>query len=44
MKVGGADESSSSSNLLLVTGSEVALVDGKNAELLWKFNTSSVLR
>ncbi|XP_078478466.1 protein FAM234A-like [Lampetra planeri] len=41
VKVGGADESSS--NLLLVTGSEVALVDGKNAELLWTFNSSSVL-
>ncbi len=31
-------------NLLLVTGKEVALVDGKNMQLLWRFNTSSVLR
>ncbi|XP_040885269.1 protein FAM234A [Toxotes jaculatrix] len=37
------DEADVSSNLLLVTGKEVALVDGKNLQLLWKFNTSSVL-
>lgn len=41
VKAGRADESS---NLLLVSGSEVALIDGKNLQLLWRFNTSSVLR
>ncbi|KAL3051269.1 hypothetical protein OYC64_001521 [Pagothenia borchgrevinki] len=30
-------------NLLLVTGNEVALVDGKHPKTLWRFNTSSVL-
>ncbi|XP_056285502.1 protein FAM234A [Pseudoliparis swirei] len=30
-------------NLLLVTGSEVALVDGKRLQLLWRFNSSSIL-
>ncbi|XP_068438665.1 protein FAM234A isoform X2 [Clinocottus analis] len=30
-------------NLLLVTGNEVALVDGKRLQLLWRFNTSSIL-
>ncbi|XP_030019014.1 protein FAM234A [Sphaeramia orbicularis] len=30
-------------NLLLVTGKEVALVDGQTLQLLWKYNTSSVL-
>lgn len=30
-------------NLLLVTGKEVALVDGNNLQLLWRMNTSSVL-
>ncbi|XP_034415036.1 protein FAM234A [Cyclopterus lumpus] len=29
-------------NLLLVTGNEVALVDGKRLQLLWRFNTSSI--
>ncbi|XP_023255914.1 protein FAM234A [Seriola lalandi dorsalis] len=37
------DETQDPSNLLLVTGKEVALVDGKNLHLLWRFNTSSVL-
>ncbi|XP_067432979.1 protein FAM234A [Thunnus thynnus] len=40
LKIGETDDHS---NLLLVTGNEVALVDGKNLELLWSFNTSSVL-
>lgn len=31
-------------NLLLVTGKEVALVDGNSLQLLWRMNTSSVLR
>ncbi|XP_067343992.1 protein FAM234A [Channa argus] len=31
------------SNLLLVTEKDVALIDGKHRQLLWKFNTSSVL-
>ncbi|XP_036936880.1 protein FAM234A [Acanthopagrus latus] len=30
-------------NLLLVTGKEVALVDGNSLQLLWRMNTSSVL-
>ncbi|TNN39535.1 Protein FAM234A [Liparis tanakae] len=30
-------------NLLLVTGGEVALVDGKRLQLLWRFNSSSIL-
>ncbi|XP_071318388.1 protein FAM234A [Trachinotus anak] len=37
------DETQDSSNLLIVSGKEVALVDGKNLQLLWRFNTSSVL-
>ncbi|XP_059180612.1 protein FAM234A [Centropristis striata] len=32
-----------SPNLLLVTGKEVALIDGKHLKLLWIFNTSSIL-
>ncbi|XP_044035611.1 protein FAM234A isoform X1 [Siniperca chuatsi] len=36
-------ETDDSPNLLLVTGKEVASVDGKNLQLLWRFNTSSVL-
>ncbi|AWP17498.1 Protein ITFG3 [Scophthalmus maximus] len=32
-----------SSNLLLVSWKEVALVDGKSLHLLWRYNTSSVL-
>nr|XP_057917387.1 protein FAM234A isoform X2 [Doryrhamphus excisus] len=35
---------SDSSNLLAVTGSEVALIDGKTLQLLWLFNTTSVVR
>lgn len=31
-------------NLLLETGTEVALVDGQTLQILWKYNTSSVLR
>lgn len=38
------DETDDSSNLLVVAGKEVALLDGKHLELLWRFNTSSVLR
>ncbi|XP_031699586.1 protein FAM234A [Anarrhichthys ocellatus] len=30
-------------DLLLVTGNEVAVVDGKHLQLLWRFNTSSIL-
>lgn len=30
-------------DLLLVTGREVAVVSGKNLQLLWRFNTTSVL-
>ncbi|KAI3365630.1 hypothetical protein L3Q82_010700, partial [Scortum barcoo] len=30
-------------NLLIVTGKEVALVNGKSLQLLWRFNISSVL-
>ncbi|XP_039990684.1 protein FAM234A isoform X2 [Xiphias gladius] len=37
------EEKEDPSNLLLVTGKEVALVNGKNLQLLWRFNTSSVL-
>lgn len=37
------DETDDSSNLLVVAGKEVALVDGKELKLLWRFNTSSVL-
>ncbi|XP_070847275.1 protein FAM234A [Chaetodon trifascialis] len=36
-------ETDDTPNLLLVTGREVAEVDGKNLQLLWRFNTSSVL-
>lgn len=36
-------ETDDTPNLLLVTGTEVALVDGKHLQLLWRFNTSSVL-
>ncbi|XP_035527502.1 protein FAM234A [Morone saxatilis] len=39
-----AGETDDSPNLLLVTGKEVALVNGKNLQLLWRFNSSSVLR
>ncbi|KAK2820212.1 hypothetical protein Q5P01_023171 [Channa striata] len=31
------------SNLLLVSGNEVALIGGKDLQLLWRFNTTSVL-
>lgn len=31
-------------NLLLVTEEEVVLIDGKNLQLLWRFNTTSVVR
>lgn len=31
-------------NLLLVAEKEVVLIDGKNLQLLWRFNTTSVLR
>lgn len=41
LRVGETDDPP---NLLLVTGKEVALVDGKKLQLLWRFNTSSVLR
>ncbi|XP_019939001.1 protein FAM234A [Paralichthys olivaceus] len=37
------EERDDPANLLLVTSTEVALVDGKNLQLLWIFNTSSVL-
>lgn len=37
------EERDGQANLLLVTGTEVALVDGRNLQLLWSFNTSSVL-
>uniref|UniRef100_A0A3Q1IMF1 FAM234A/B beta-propeller domain-containing protein n=1 Tax=Anabas testudineus TaxID=64144 RepID=A0A3Q1IMF1_ANATE len=37
------EEADDQSNLLLVTEKEVALIDGKNLKLLWRFNTSSVL-
>ncbi|XP_029383144.1 protein FAM234A [Echeneis naucrates] len=37
------DEAEDPSNLLVVTGKEVALVNGKNLKLLWTFNTSSVI-
>ncbi|CAK6964116.1 protein FAM234A [Scomber scombrus] len=40
LKIGETDKSP---NLLLVTGNEVALVDGKKLQPLWSFNTSSVL-
>ncbi|XP_041818713.1 protein FAM234A [Chelmon rostratus] len=36
-------ETDDTPNLLLVTGKEVVLVDGKDLHLLWTFNTSSVL-
>ncbi|XP_010734574.3 protein FAM234A [Larimichthys crocea] len=36
-------ETGDSPNLLLVTGKEVALVDGRKLQLQWKFNTSSVI-
>ncbi|KAM7381854.1 hypothetical protein PAMA_012623 [Pampus argenteus] len=36
-------EKTDASNLLLVTGDKVALVDGNNLQLLWSFNTTSVL-
>ncbi|XP_054454876.1 LOW QUALITY PROTEIN: protein FAM234A [Anoplopoma fimbria] len=36
-------ETSGTPNLLLVTGNELALVDGKHLQLLWRFNTSSIL-
>lgn len=38
-----AGETGDPPNLLLVTGKEVALVDGKNLQLLWRFNTSTVI-
>ncbi|XP_069547546.1 protein FAM234A [Brachyistius frenatus] len=37
------EEADESSNLLVVTETQVALVDGKKMQLLWRFNTSSVL-
>lgn len=40
LRTGETDETP---NLLIVTGKEVALIDGKNLQLLWRFNTSSVL-
>lgn len=40
LKIG---ETADPSNLLLVTGNKVALLDGKKLQLLWSFNTSSVL-
>ncbi|XP_053197156.1 protein FAM234A [Scomber japonicus] len=36
-------ETEKSPNLLLVTGNEVALLDGKKLQQLWSFNASSVL-
>ncbi|XP_019736536.1 protein FAM234A [Hippocampus comes] len=33
-----------SSNLMLVTGNEVLLIDGKTLQPLWNFNTTSVFR
>ncbi|XP_073345640.1 protein FAM234A [Pagrus major] len=42
-KVLRAGETDEPPNLLLVMAKEVALVDGKNLQLLWRFNTSSVL-
>lgn len=41
LRVGQRDESP---NLLLVAGKEVALVNGKSLQPLWRFNTSSVIR
>lgn len=41
LRVGPRDESP---NLLLVAGKEVALVNGKSLQPLWRFNTSSVIR
>nr|XP_046233111.1 protein FAM234A [Scatophagus argus]XP_046233112.1 protein FAM234A [Scatophagus argus]XP_046233113.1 protein FAM234A [Scatophagus argus] len=38
-----AGETDDLPNLLLVTGKEVALISGKNLQLLWRFNISSVL-
>lgn len=43
-KVVRTEETNDQSSLLLVTEKEVALLDGKNLMLLWRFNTSSVLR
>ncbi|GAA6227935.1 protein FAM234A [Lates japonicus] len=43
LKIQGTEESDDPSNLLLVSGREVSVVDGKNLQLLWSFNTSSVL-
>lgn len=40
LRTGETDETP---NLLLVTGKGVVLVDGKNRQPLWRFNTSSVL-
>lgn len=40
LRTGETDETP---NLLIVTGKEVALIDGKNLQLLWRFNSSSVL-
>ncbi|XP_023147174.2 protein FAM234A [Amphiprion ocellaris] len=37
------EEADDSSNLLVVTNKEVALVDGQKLQLLWRFNTTSVL-
>ncbi|KAM9425290.1 protein FAM234A isoform 1-T2 [Pholidichthys leucotaenia] len=37
------DKTDDSSNLLVVTGTEVVLVDGKKLKVLWRFNTSVVL-
>ncbi|XP_070708495.1 protein FAM234A [Pempheris klunzingeri] len=38
-----AGETDDPPNLLIVTGNEVALVDGKQLKLLWRFNSSSIL-
>ncbi|XP_061665319.1 protein FAM234A [Syngnathoides biaculeatus] len=38
------DDGDQSSNLMLVTGSEVVLMDGKTLQPLWTFNTTTVLR
>lgn len=38
------DQTNDQPNLLVVTGSEVALVHGSDLHLIWRFNASSVLR
>lgn len=37
------EEKDNPPNLLIVTGNEVALVDGNHLQLLWRFNISSIL-